>query len=326
MLTTMHILVMKGLTLPAVSDEDRGRIRAAAGAGATITVVDGATDALELAADVEVMLGSITSEFFERAPRLRWVHAIASGADAYLFPALRDSEVILTGEKGLVGGHLADHAFALLLSITRRLAEAVRLGPDSWGQRSRFRAEAVELEGLTMGIVGFGGTGRAIARRAAAFGMRCEAVDLLEVPGSAEVPKVGGMDEFDALLARADVVAVALPLTPATVGLFDARVFALMKRSAILINVTRGGIVDGEALVAALRGGEIAGAGLDVAPEEPLHPDHPLWAMPNVVMTPHTAGASQLRAGRNVARFCENLERFRRGQPLLGQIDKQAGF
>ncbi len=326
MLTAMHILVMKGLTLPAVSDEDRDRIRAAAGAGATVTVVDGAADALELAADIEVMLGPITSEFFERAPRLRWVHAIASGVDAYLFPAMRDSEVILTGEKGLVGGHLADHAFALLLSITRRLAEAVRLGPDSWGERPRFRAEAVELEGLTMGIVGFGGTGRAIARRAAAFGMRCEAVDLLDVPGSDEVPKVGGMDEFDALMARVDVVAVGLPLTPETAGLFDARVFALMRRSAILINVTRGGIVDGDALVAALRGGEIAGAGLDVAPAEPLPADHPLWAMPNVVMTPHTAGASQLRAGRNVARFCENLERLRRGQPLLGQIDKHAGF
>lgn len=186
--------------------------------------------------------------------------------------------------------------------------------------------EEVELEGLTTGIVGFGGTGRAIAKRAAAFGMRCEAVDLLPVMGSPEVPAVGGMDQFDALLARADVVAVGLPLTPATRGLFDARVLALMKPTAILINVTRGGIVDGDALVAALRSGEIAAAGLDVVPEEPLPGDHPLWSMPNVVMTPHTAGASQLRAGRNIARFCENLVRFRRGDSLVGQIDKRAGF
>ena len=133
MLPPMHILVAKGLTLPSLREQELADMRSSAGEDATLTVVDDVADALEIAASVDVVLGAITAEFFARAAGLRWVHAIASGVDAYLFPSMRDSDVILTGEKGLVGGHLADHAFALLLAITRRLADAVRLGSDSRG-------------------------------------------------------------------------------------------------------------------------------------------------------------------------------------------------
>src|SRR5690606_27690161 len=117
-----------------------------------------------------------------------------------------------------------------------------------------------------------------------------------------------------------------LPLTPATFRIFNDRAFELMRPNAILINVTRGELVDGEALARAVSNGQIAGAGLDVAPQEPLPPDHPLWTTPNVVMTPHTAGASQFRIQRNLDRFCRNLEHLRAGEPLEGMIDKHNGY
>jgi phosphoglycerate dehydrogenase-like enzyme len=122
------------------------------------------------------------------------------------------------------------------------------------------------------------------------------------------------------------VVVICCPLTNATRGLFGEKAFALMKQGAYLVNVTRGPIVDGDALVLALRQGRLAGAGLDVTPVEPLPPEHPLWSLPNVVITPHTAGASQMRGHRNVQRFIDNLRRYRAGEALDGLIDKQKGY
>jgi phosphoglycerate dehydrogenase-like enzyme len=322
----MNILVILGLTLPSVSDTELERIREAAGSGSKVTVVERVRDAVAQAADVDVIFGVCPPPLLEAAPKLRWVHASASGVDGFLYPAFRDGDVILTGEKGLVGGHLADHGFGLLLGLTRRIAAAIRLGPDGWNHREELRMAELELEGLTMGIVGFGGTGRAMARRAAAFGMRCQAMDELAVPGSPEVASVGGPDSLDKLLGTSDVVAVCCPLTEATRHLFDDRAFGLMRPGAILVNVTRGEIVDGDALVRALTNGQLGGAALDVAPQEPLPSDHPLWKLDNVVMTPHTAGASQHRAGRNIARFCENLRRLRDGRELEGVVDKKLGY
>ncbi len=225
-----------------------------------------------------------------------------------------------------MGSHLAETAFALLLAITRRLALAVLDGPKSWERRVEYRRAEFELEGLTMGIVGFGGTGKAIAKRAAAFGMNCIAVDAEPLAGTAEVSEVWGVERLDELFASSDVVASGLPLTKDTKEIFGEHAFRVMKPTSILINVTRGELVDGEALARAVRSGQIAGAGLDVAPREPLPADHPLWTTANVVMTPHTAGASQLRVGRNLDRFCRNLAHFREAEPLEGAIDKIKGY
>lgn len=322
----MHILIIPGVTMPTVDDTLLVRIRETAGADVRITVAKSAADATSAMEDVEVILGAITPAMFARARKLCWVHAITSGADSYLFPEMVNSEVMLSGDKGLVGTHLADHTFALLLSLTRRLARAVQDAPNSWTHRVAYRAEEFELEGRTMGIVGFGGTGRQIARRAAAFGMRCIAVDCDAVPPSAEVPEVWGSNRLDELLGTADVVTSGLPLTRDTRNLFNARAFSLMKKSALFVNVTRGELMDSDALIAAINNGQLAGAGLDVGPQEPLPTDHPLWTTPNVVMTPHTAGASQFRISRNLDRFCRNIAHFRAGEPLEGQIDKTRGF
>ncbi len=320
------ILVGLGLTLPDVSGDEVAKMRAAAPPGSTIKIAPQMRDAIAMAADAEIILGFIPEALFRAAPRLRWVHAIASGVDMFLYPAMRDSSVVLTSEKGLVGGHLADTGFGLLLALTRQIATAIRLGPASWQAREAMRRKEIELEGLTMGIIGFGGTGRAMARRAVAFGMQVLALDAWPVQPSDGVREVWGRGRLGELLAASDVVAICCPLTAETRHLFNDVTFTQMKRGAFLVNVTRGEIVDGEALVRALQDGRCGGAALDVAPVEPLPADHPLWTFANVVMTPHTAGASQLRAARNLDRFCENLRRACAGMPLLGVVDKQLGY
>jgi phosphoglycerate dehydrogenase-like enzyme len=320
------IEVMLGLTLPSISDAELQSIEDAAPPGSTIRVAKGVKAAIADGADIDVLLGFIPETLFHATPKLRWVHAIASGMDAMLYPAMRDSDVILTGEKGLVGGHLADTGFGLLLALTRQIKTAFQLGADGWNHRPEMRSKEIELEGMMMGVVGFGGTGRAIAKRAVAFGMNVQAVDALAVPPSDGVEEVWTLDRLDDLLATSDVVAIGAPLTPETQNLIDDHAFSAMRPGALIMNVTRGEIIDGTALVAALRDGRCGGAALDVAPEEPLPPDHPLWTFDNVAMTPHTAGASQLRGPRNIARFCENLRLAQRGDPLTGVVDKQAGF
>ncbi len=322
----VNVLIMTGLTLPSVSEEELAAITDAAGDGANVTVVGGVKAAMDHAADVEVILGVVPERLLAAAPNLRWVHATASGVDMFMYPAFKDSDVILTGEKGLVGGHLADHGFGLLLALTRQIHTAIKHGTDAWAHREEMRAKEIELEGLTMGVVGFGGTGRAMARRALGFGMRVLAMDELPVPGGDGVADVWPASRLGELLGASDVVAVCCPLTEATDKLFDDARFAQMKPGAILVNVTRGEVVDGEALVRALRSGQLGGAALDVLPGEPLAADDPIWSFDNVTMTPHTAGASQYRAGRNVARFVDNLRRFRRNDDLVGVVDKQAGF
>src|SRR5215213_300964 len=198
------ILVVLGITLPELSETDLAKMYAAAPPGSTIRVVSQMRDAIAAADDVEVILGMLPESLFRAAPRLRWFHAIASGVDMFLYPAMRDSNVVLTGEKGLVGGHLADTGFGLLLALTRQIGRAIRLGPAGWDHREEMRMAEIELEGLTMGVVGFGGTGRAMARRAVAFGMDVLACDAVAVPPSDGVVEVWTMERLDDLLAASD--------------------------------------------------------------------------------------------------------------------------
>ncbi len=321
-----NILVVEGLTMPEAKPEFIEAITAAAPAGSTVQVAKTMREAAEIGSEAEIVLGIIDKRLFAAAPKLRWVHAIASGVDSMMFPDFVTSDVVLTGEKGLVGGHLADTGFGLLLALTRQIHTAIRLGPDAWASRVDMRRQEIELEGLTMGIFGFGGTGRAMAKRAVAFGMNTLAVDEYPSPGDHGVAEVWPTSRFDDLLAQSDVVAICCPLTPETEGLFDDAVFAKMRPGSYLVNVTRGEVVDGPSLVRALEQNTIGGAALDVAPGEPLPADHPLFILPNVAMTPHTAGASQLRAPRNVARFVDNLGRAQRGEPFDGVVDKTLGY
>ncbi len=320
----MKILIIPGLTLPSVADEDIERIRIAGGNAEV--VVSALEDAIKQVGDTDVVLGLLSKKMFLASNRLKWVHAIASGVDMFLYDEFVSSGVILTSEKGLVGEHLADHGFGLLLMLTRQLATALRLGPASWEHRPEMRSKEIELTGSTLGIFGFGGTGKAMARRAVGFGMRVIALDREEMEVSDGADEVVGPEGFESMLARSDVVSICCPLTPETRGKFDSSTFSAMKDEALLVNVTRGEVMVEEDLVVALREGVIAGAALDVAPREPLPENSELWTLENVVMSPHTAGASQFRASRNIDRFIRNLEHFRVGESLEGVIDKELGY
>src|SRR5207302_2818785 len=254
-------------------------------------------------------VGRVSPEIFALRRRLRYYPSIGAGVDAILSPELVESDVILASEKGEVGIHLAEHAFALLLGLTRGVHTALRT-PD-YSLREPIRREQRELYQLTMGIVGFGGTGREVARRALGFGMRVLAVDIEDVPAEPGVESVWKPERLHELLGLSDVVVIGLPLTKATRHLFTRDLFRRMRPGAILINVTRGEIVYGDDLLAALNQGLLWGAGLDVTDPEPLPPAHALWTHPRVIVTPHTAGGSPRRAGRVIATFCENLRRLR---------------
>jgi len=320
----MKILYTPNLIVPALADGDRARILEAAGHGARLVEAkEPALQRVEIV-DADMLFGRVTPDVFALGRKIRYYHSIGAGVDAILTPELIESDIPLASEKGEVGIHLAEHAFALLLGLTRAVHTALRQ-PD-YELREPIRRAQRELYELTMGIVGFGGTGRAVARRALGFGMRVLAVDIEDVPPEPGVEAIWKPDRLYELLAASDVVVIGLPLTKATHHLFTRDLFRRMRRDAILINVTRGAIVYGDDLVAALGEGLIWGAGLDVTDPEPLPSRHPLWTHPRVIVTPHTAGGSPRRAGRVIATFCENLRRLRSGEPLLALIDKRKGY
>lgn len=275
-------------------------------------------------ADTDIVFGGFNRALFENAKQLKWVQVWAAGVDGILFPEFVESDVILTSAKGFVGTHLADQAWALILGLLRGVGRSVR--ERTWDNKMSIRLAAWELGERTLGIVGLGGTGIEVARRAQGFEMRVIAVDPETVVAPTFVHETWKMDRFDDLLAESDIVCICAPLTSETEGMFDDAAFQKMQSHALLINVTRGKIVDGPALIRALNEGLIGGAGLDVTPVEPLPSDSPLWDMPNVIITPHVAGGSPIRMDRTVALFCDNLERFLIGKPLLSVIDKRKGY
>jgi phosphoglycerate dehydrogenase-like enzyme len=321
----MRLVIMPRTHIwPEVLPEQVERLK---GAGVEEIVV--ATDRETLLREVrtaDALVGEMDPEILEHAGQLKWVQALASGVDAFLFPEFIESDIILTSEKGLVGPHLADHAFALLLGLTRMIPQAARTRTWNADVRMSMRRGNRELSGMTAGIVGLGGTGTSIAERANAFGVRCLAVDPDVTEGPEFVERIVAPDRLIEIAAESNVIFVGCPKTRETINLIGKAVFEAMPPDGYVINVTRGGIIDEDALMTALDSGKLAGAGLDVAAEEPLPDDHPLWRYENVLITPHTAGASQYRVGRIMGRVFTNIERFNRSQPLEGVIDKRKGY
>ena len=289
-----------------------------------VTQPQGPAELLLDASDSDVIFGDFNKTLFDTCSKLKWVQVLGSGVDGSLFPEFVESQGILTSAKGFVGTHLADQTWALLLGLLRGIGRAVR--ERTWDNRMSIRHATWELSGRTLGIVGMGGTGLEVARRASGFGMEIIAVDPENVATPSFVKSVRNMEGFYDLLAESDIVSICAPLTKETKDLFDLSAFRQMKSHALLINVTRGRIVNGPDLIRALEDGLIGGAGLDVTPEEPLPSDSPLWDMPNVIVTPHVAGGSPIRQDRTVDLFCQNLERFLSGKPMVSQIDKRKGY
>lgn len=320
----MKLLVLSNFPIPEVQERHVEQIRHCLQDNDAVVVTDDRERQFEEIEDADVVFGTISKDLFSHARRLRWVQAVGAGIDVMLFPEFVQSETVLTSEKGLVGIHLSEHAFALLLGLTRGLYLAIR--QPEWQTRFAIRERAWELYGMALGIIGLGGTGVAVAERAQAFGMTVLAVDPEPVAQPASVAWLRTPDSLGELLGRSDVVVICAPLTPVTQGMFNAERFGQMKRGALLVNVTRGEIIDRQAMLDALESGQLAGAGLDTSPGEPLAANDPLWQTKNVIVTPHVAGASPHRGDRIVELFCENIERFRRGEPLKGVIDKVKGY
>lgn len=314
----MKIMINTGL-----SDDQLEKIRGVSDK-LEVAVAVNRDDQNAMIPDVDIVLGGINRQLFLEAKKLKWVQVPSAGADSLLFPEFVESNVTLTSMKGYVGVHLADHAMALLLTLARGIHTAIR--NPGWEAKDNIRANSLELIGRTMGIIGLGGTGVEVARRAVGFGMEVIALEP-EAPQKPDFVKdIWKPERFYDLLGCSHVVTICAPLTDATLGMFDLDAFRSMKRDAILINVTRGRIVDGPGLVQALEDGLIAAAGLDVTPEEPLPSDSPLWKMDNVIITPHTSGGSPARVDRLVELFCENLQRFLSGETLVSVIDKRKGY
>lgn len=320
----MNILFTPYMTLPGLSESDRARILAAAEPGSQLWESSNVSDQSTLIREADILFGRVSPEVFDCQTKLKYYHFIGAGVDSVLSGTLPGTDVILACDKGQVGPQLAEHAFALLLTLTRQVHTALR-HPD-YSLREPLRTMCSELQGQTMGILGFGGAGRAVARRALAFDMRVLAIDIEDVlpePGVAEIWKP---NQLALLLAQSDVVVIALPLTSLTRNLLSEETISLMRQGAILINMTRGPIVDCEQVLLALDSGKLTGVGLDVTNPEPLPADHPLWRHPRAVITPHTAGGSPKRAERILQGFCHNLQMLQKEEPLLGVVDKKKGY
>ena len=277
-------------------------------------------DAAAVVRDVDVLYAwKFPPELYRDAVRLRWLQAMAAGVEWALVPELAP-HVVVTRAPGIFGPWMAEYALGWMLSVTQRMRQYVD------AQRDRQWVGAVlpdRLRGKTLAVVGLGDIGRAIARAAAALGMRVIGVSRSgrAVPGVARVWRLSGLARA---LGAADFVVLAVPLTPTTRGLVDARALAAMRSHAWLLNVARGPIVEEAALVRALAERRIGGAVLDVFDEEPLAPGHPLWALPNVVITPHISGPSTPEEIAPI--FNQNLGRFLAGRQLRHVIDRRRGY
>ncbi|WP_427891545.1 D-2-hydroxyacid dehydrogenase [Kribbella sp. GL6] len=270
-------------------------------------------------AGAEAVIGHLPGDLLAKAPRLRWVHSPSAGVDSDLTPEMLTSPVVLTSSAGNGGISLAEHSMLLMMMLNRDVPRWMRAQAEHRWDHYRHG----ELAGRTVGIYGLGNSGLDLALKAKAFHMRVLGVRRRPDQPS---PNVDVLCDLDQLLAESDFVVVTTPRTPSTAGVFDREAFARMKPSAYFVCISRGGIADDDALLEALRSGQIAGAGLDAHGVEPLPPDSPFWSLPNVVVTPHNGATSDGTLRRSAEIVADNLGRFARGEPLRNVVDKAAGY
>lgn len=300
---------------------------------AEVVVVRDEAEAAAAVRGADVFIGWCSPEVVAAGASLRWIQIPSAGVEACAeLDLLTQRDLLVTNAQRVYSPEIAEHAMAMLLAFARRLdlyGAAQRAG--RWDRRLQSldpptTRRAWTVEGKTLLVVGLGGIGTGVARRASALGMRVVAIRNSRREGPDFVAYVGLPEELHALAAEADVVVNAVPLTEETQGMFDAAFFAAVRPGAFFINVGRGGTVVTDDLVAALAAGRLAGAGLDVTEPEPLPAGHPLWTMPNVIVTPHVAAASDDLSHRLRLVVAENVRRYVAGEPMLSVVDLERGY
>ena len=311
--------------IPTIPSEQLSELREAA-PGAELIECRNENDAVASVGDAVASFGFISPRLIRAGKKLRWVQQPSAGVEHLMeIPELTEGDIVLTNMQRAYAPEIADQALGYLLAFSRDLGYFIRSQADRrWPSR---RKEVVldELAGKTLLIIGLGGIGSEIARRAFGFGMRVLATDPKVQERPLFVEELHRPEAFHGLIPRADVVASAVPLTKQSRKMIGAKELGMMKPGVVLINVSRGGVVDTEALVSALDRQHVAAAGLDVTDPEPLPKDHPLWSR-NVIITPHTAGQSPGGLRRAHELFRENLRRFAAGEMLLNVVDKKVGY
>ncbi|MBY0524633.1 MAG: D-2-hydroxyacid dehydrogenase [Gemmataceae bacterium] len=327
---------------PPVEAARLDKIVAAAG---DLNVVNAAGEAEALAAlpRSTAFFGKITPPLLAAAPNLRWVQSPTASLEHYVFPELVAHPCILTNMRGLFSDVIADQVMGYVICFARNIHRYIRQQMAARWQPVGGETERVSfatgpgvvnaidrahwhLGDCTLGIVGLGAIGSEVARRAGAFHMRVLAIDPVQTQAPEGIASVWKPEQLPDLLAASDFVVIAAPHTPQTERLFRRPQFQQMKRTAYLINIGRGAIVDLADLIAALDAKEIAGAGLDVFETEPLPPEHPLWKQENAILTPHVAGYSPRIAERHLGVLLDNLRRFRAGETLQNVVNKAMWF
>lgn len=292
--------------------------------GIQINIAASAGEAMEMIGEADAAFGNIVPEVFERRGNLRWIACPQAGPSAgYYHQDLIDSDVVVTNTRDIYNDHISNHIMSYVLVFARGLHVYIRQQVESEWQPGY---EIVNLPDATAVVVGIGGIGGETARLCSEFGMHVIGADPrvdAPPPGVSELVTPDGLDE---VLPSADFVIVTVPETPETQGMFNLDRFTKMKSSSYFINIGRGATVVLDDLVAALEADEIRGAALDVFEIEPLPSDHPLWKMPNVIITPHCAGAGPYLDDRRTELFIENCVRFSEGIELKNIVDKANWF
>jgi len=272
---------------------------------------------------------SIKPEQVHAAKKLRWIHSPAAAVHTLIIPEIVNGDVIITNSREVHGAVVAEHVIALVFALAKKIPEAIRLQQKhEWGQKRMWDElpRVREVAGATLGLIGLGAIGRTVAKIAKALGMRVIAAREHPEKGSEGADQIFGPTQLDEIFRQSDYVVLAAPMTESTRAIANSASIALMKPDACLINVGRGPLVDEEALAAALREKRIAGAAVDVFPKEPLDPQSPMWDVPNLLITPHTAALTDKIWERHYTLYSENLRRFLNGEELLGRVDKQKGY
>jgi phosphoglycerate dehydrogenase-like enzyme len=299
--------------------------------GFELVIVDPGTPAFyEAAADAEYYLGlarQMGGEFFRSTPKLRLVQLLSAGYDRVDIEAARKAKIPVSNNGGANALAVSEHAIMLMLAVLKRL---IRFHNDvvagKWRVGNQDEGRVYELGGKTVGIVGLGNIGKKVARRVSAFDARVQYYDIARLTEHEEDALGLRFVLFDELLRTSDIVTLHVPLDDSTRHLIGGRELALMKPTAILINTCRGPVVDEDALHAALKQGKIVGAGLDVMVEEPPKPNHPLFSLPNVTLTPHSAGPTWENWAARFRNGFDNIQRVAGGGKPRWVVPELAGL